>query len=146
MKLFTVLALAIAVCAVIFASQNSGNVAIYILNLSYQSSMGLVVLLTFSAGVLMGLFVSVPPMIGRMTKISNLKKIVEKQDREIAELNRQLLEISGNLNFSRQQYASGGNQYPNDFSEMSGNLAPTPDRKLSGNKHPNDFPEMPPVQ
>jgi uncharacterized integral membrane protein len=118
MKLFTVLGLIIAIVAVIFASQNSTNVAIHLLNLSYQAPMSLVVLLTLSAGILVGLFVSVPPMIGRMRRISSLGKRVEEQNKKIKELNRKLLEASEKFNFLRQRYGSRADQSPNNFPEM----------------------------
>lgn len=101
MKLFTVLALIIAVFAVIFASQNSETVAIHLLSLSYQTSMGLIALVTFSVGVLVGLFISVPPMIARMSKISSLKRRVEEQNREIESLNK-ILESSKRNDFPQQ--------------------------------------------
>ncbi len=63
--------------------------------------MGLIALVTFSVGVLVGLFISVPPMIGRMSKISSLKKRVEEQNREIESLNK-ILESSKRNDFLQQ--------------------------------------------
>lgn len=91
MKIFTILALLIAIAAVVFASQNASPVVIYLLGWNYQASMALVVLLTFSLGVFMGFLLSLPRMIYRMTKIANLKRTVAEQDRRIAELDQKLL-------------------------------------------------------
>jgi uncharacterized integral membrane protein len=101
MKLFTILALVIAIFAVVLASQNSASIVVSFLNFSYQASIGLIVLLTFTAGVLMGLFLSMPPMIVRMSKISNLRKKVEEQNKEIEELNR-ILAASNRNNLPQQ--------------------------------------------
>lgn len=68
--------------------------------------MALVVLLTFSLGVLMGFLLSLPRMIYRMTKIASLKRMVAEQERIIAELNQKLLETS-TLNQPQPHY---GNQ------------------------------------
>lgn len=87
MKLFTILALLIGVFAVIFASQNSAPVAIYLMSFGYQASIGLIVFLAFAAGVVVEIFVSIPPMIGRMRKISALRNRVEDQNQEIERLN-----------------------------------------------------------
>lgn len=97
MKIFTILALLIAIAAAVFASQNAAPVAIYLLGWSYQASMALVVLLTFSLGVLMGFLLSLPRMIYRMTKIASLKHTVVDQDRRIAELDQKLLEAGTSI-------------------------------------------------
>ena len=97
MKFFTVIALLIAVFTVIFASQNLIGVEIHLFNLSYQASVGLIVILTFTAGVIMGLLISTPPMIGRMRKISSLKRRVEEQNRELEALKLSLAEPEPNL-------------------------------------------------
>lgn len=90
MKIFTVLGLALAIFAVSFAAQNSEVVAINFLGVSYQASMGLTSLLIFSAGTIFGLLISVPPMVGRVRRISSLNRRVEEQSREIELLNRNL--------------------------------------------------------
>jgi len=100
MKIFTLLALLIAIAAAVFASQNALPVTIYLLGWNYQASMALVVLLTFSLGVLMGLLLSLPRMVYRMTKIASLNRTVADQNDKITELDQKLLEsaqVGGSL-------------------------------------------------
>lgn len=97
MKIFTILALLIAIAAVVFASQNPSLVAIYLLGWNYQASLALVVLLTFSLGVFMGFLLSLPRMIYRMTKIASLKRTVAEQERQLADLNQKLLAAASSI-------------------------------------------------
>lgn len=97
MKIFTILALLIAIAAVVFASQNALPVTVYLLGWNYQASMALVVLLAFSLGVFMGFLLSLPRMIYRMNKIATLKRTVLEQDRRIAELEQKLLQAGTSI-------------------------------------------------
>lgn len=97
MKIFTILALLIAIAAVVFASQNVSPVVIYLLGWNYQASLALVVLLTFSLGVFMGFLLSLPRMIYRMTKIASLKRTVAEQERQLADLNQKLLAAASSI-------------------------------------------------
>ncbi len=108
MKIFTLLALLIAIAAVVFASQNALPVTIYLLGWNYQASMALVVLLTFSLGILMGFLLSLPRMVYRMTKIASLKRTVAEQERRIAELDQKLLQVSqiGNSPSSQPRHSN----------------------------------------
>ncbi len=110
MKIFTVLALLIAIAAVVFASQNAAPVTIYLLSWNYQASMALVVLLTFSLGVSMAFLLSLPRMIYRMTKIAGLKRTVAEQDRRITELDQKLLEAGNKGNLVSPQPPYGDSQ------------------------------------
>ncbi|MBA3924216.1 MAG: LapA family protein, partial [Nostocaceae cyanobacterium] len=83
--------------AVVFASQNAAPVAIHLLNWSYEASMALVVLSTFSLGVFMGFLLSLPRMVYRMTKISSLKRTVAEQERQLADLNQKLLAAASSI-------------------------------------------------
>lgn len=94
MKVFTILALLIAILAVIFATQNAAPVAIHFLSWNYEASMALVVIPIFSLGVLMGLLVSFPPTVRRMRKISNLKKVIEERNYTIQDLEKKLVEVN----------------------------------------------------
>ena len=79
MKIFTLFALVVAIVAVIFASQNAAPVLVRFFGWQAQESMALVLLLAFALGVAFGLLVSVPPMIGRVRKIAQLKRKVDEQ-------------------------------------------------------------------
>ncbi|NJN59938.1 MAG: LapA family protein, partial [Leptolyngbyaceae cyanobacterium SL_5_9] len=60
-------------------------------------SMALVLLLTFALGVVFGLLVSVPPMIGRMRKIAQLKRKVDEQAYDLEAADRKLTEATTQL-------------------------------------------------
>jgi uncharacterized integral membrane protein len=125
MKIFTLLALLIAIAAVVFASQNALPVTIYLLGWNYQASMALVVLLTFSLGVLMGFLLSLPRMVYRMTKIANLKRTVAEQDSKIAELEQKLLEAAKiNNSLSSQPRYSDAQPYNDSQSHHSQTYPP----------------------
>lgn len=78
MKLFTLLALLIAIVAGVFALQNSIPVFVQFLGWRTQSSMALILLITFSSGVLFGFLISLPKMIQRMGKIAHLRSQVDQ--------------------------------------------------------------------
>lgn len=119
MKIFTILALLIAIAAVVFASQNSALVVIYLLGWSYEASMALVVLLTFSLSVFMGFLLSLPRMIYRMTKIASLKRIVAEQGRRIADLDQKLLEAAktGNSMPTQLRYGDAQPYFPENVQD-----------------------------
>jgi len=77
LRLSLVFALSIACLAVIFALQNSVPVVVNFLPWEFQGSLALVLLLTLALGVIVGLLVSVPSIIGRSRRISHQQKIIE---------------------------------------------------------------------
>lgn len=98
MRILTLLALAIAIAAVTFALQNSAPVAVQFLGWrSLDLSMGLILLITFSFGVLFGFIVSLFPAIKGMRKRSELMRKIEQQTYENEDLNRQLTEANNQL-------------------------------------------------
>lgn len=98
MRILTLLALAIAIAAVTFALQNSAPVAVQFLWWrSLDLSMALILLITFSFGVLFGFVVSLFPAIKNMKKKSELTRKIEQQTHENEDLNRQLTEVTHQL-------------------------------------------------
>jgi uncharacterized integral membrane protein len=97
MRLLLLLALLIAIVAVVFALQNSTPVFIRFFGWQTQESMALVLLITFTVGVLFGLLVSVPALIQRMRKISQLKRQVDEQVHNLTSMNHKLAEATTQL-------------------------------------------------
>lgn len=97
MKIFTLFALVVGIVAVIFASQNAAPVLVRFFGWQAQESMALVLLLTFALGVVSGLLVSVPPMIGRMRKIAQLKRKVDEQAYDLESADRKLTDATNQL-------------------------------------------------
>lgn len=92
MRIFTVLALLIALAAMVFALQNATVVAVRFFSWEASESMALVLLLSFFLGVLVGLLVSLPPMIRRMGRLAQTRRTVAQQAGELEHLQRQLAE------------------------------------------------------
>jgi uncharacterized integral membrane protein len=97
MKIFILFALLIAIVAVVFALQNSVPVLISFLGWQTQGSMALILLIAFSLGVLFGFLISVPPIIGRMRKISQLQRKVDEQGIDMENITRKLTETNTQL-------------------------------------------------
>ncbi|MEA5570598.1 LapA family protein [Calothrix sp. UHCC 0171] len=115
MRILTLLALIIAIAAVTFALQNSAPVAVQFLGWrSLELSMALILLITFSFGVLFGFIVSLFPAIKNMRKRSELMRKIEQQTYENKELNRQLTEVSHQLQML--QPSQPQSQLPEDVS------------------------------
>lgn len=94
MKLFTLLALLIAIIAGLFALQNATPVFVQFLGWQTQSSMALILLVTFALGVLFGFLISLPTMIQRMRKIAHFRSQTEQLAYDLDAANRKLSEAS----------------------------------------------------
>lgn len=123
MRILTVLALLIAIAAVTFSLQNSAPVAVqFLIWRSQASSMALILLITFSFGVLFGFIVSLSSAIQGMRKRTKLKQKINQQTYDIANLNRQLSEANHQLQVLQsaqpQQYLTedASPNYPLDTS------------------------------
>ncbi|MEA5505380.1 LapA family protein [Halotia wernerae UHCC 0503] len=120
MRILTLVALLIAIAAVTFALQNSAPVAVQFLGWrSLDLSMALILLITFSFGVLFGILVSLPPAIKGMRKRSKLMQKIEQQTYDIEELNRQLSEATYQLQSAPPQHylpEDTSSNYPSDAS------------------------------
>ncbi|MGC1395227.1 MAG: LapA family protein [Coleofasciculaceae cyanobacterium] len=95
MRILTVLALLIAIIAVTFTLQNSAPVAVqFLMWRTLDASMALVLMITFSVGVLFGIIVSLFTAIKGMKKRTELVKKIKQKSRDIEELNHQLSEAT----------------------------------------------------
>ncbi|NDJ18144.1 LapA family protein [Myxacorys almedinensis] len=128
MQILTLLALLIAIVAVVFALQNSAPIAVQFLGWQSQDSLALILLLTFTFGVLVGLLISLPPFIKRLRRSSHLKHRLHERDSEIEELHRQLVE-------ARQQL----NALPPSQPRYSTQLQSEPQTKLQPSEYPPDY-------
>jgi uncharacterized integral membrane protein len=116
MKIFTLIALAIGGVAVLFALQNPSTVTVTFFSWQVQESMALVLLGSFALGTIFGLLVSVPPMIGRVRKISHFKRISDEQSHQIEALNHQLNEANNRL--TAQGSIPPTQDYPSSTAEI----------------------------
>ena len=71
---YIVLLIAVAVLAVIFAVQNSAPITVSFFGWSAQASMSIVLVLTFAAGILIGMLLLFPSIWKRMRELSAQKK------------------------------------------------------------------------
>jgi uncharacterized integral membrane protein len=82
MQSFLIAALALAILTVIFALQNPIPVGVTFLLWKFEGSLALVLMLTFTLGVLVSVLVSIPTILKRRSAISNQqKKIGELENR-----------------------------------------------------------------
>ena len=68
MQLYLIIALIIAILSVVFAFQNAGPVEVNVLGWKFESSLALVLLLSFALGVFVSLLVSIAAGIRRKRK------------------------------------------------------------------------------
>ncbi|HOR48410.1 MAG TPA: LapA family protein [Rectinema sp.] len=71
---YIVLLIAVAILAVIFAVQNSVPITVSFFAWSAQASMSIVLVLTFAAGILIGMLLLFPSIWKRMRELSAQKK------------------------------------------------------------------------
>jgi uncharacterized integral membrane protein len=71
---YIVLLIILVIAAVVFAVQNSAPVTIAFLGFSTNASMSIVLVLTFAAGIMLGMFLLLPSVWKRMRALSVLKK------------------------------------------------------------------------
>ena len=71
---YIVLLIAVAVLAVIFAVQNSAPITVSFFGRSAQASMSIVLVLTFAAGILIGMLLLFPSIWKRMRALSAQKR------------------------------------------------------------------------
>ncbi len=77
MRIFMILALVIAILSAVFAIQNATPVTVNIYGFSAESSLAVVLMITFAAGVLTSLLVSIPAVYLRERK--KRRRQAEKQ-------------------------------------------------------------------
>ncbi len=88
MRIFYIILLLVVVIAVaVFAGQNSTPITVAFFGLTAHASMSVVLVITFAAGILLGMLLLLPSIWKRMRALSVQKKktrIVERQLKEVA--------------------------------------------------------------
>ena len=75
MQLYMVLALIIAIISAVFAVQNTAAVTVNFLGFTFQSSLAVVLLMTFAAGCMASLCISLPTMYLKMRRIRKAQAV-----------------------------------------------------------------------
>lgn len=83
MQLFMILALIVALFSAIFAVQNTSPVTVNFLGYTMESSLAIVMLLTFSAGCIVSLCVSIPTMYMRQRRKRKQETVSPPRDTEV---------------------------------------------------------------
>lgn len=99
MPLLVIFALAIALGAIVFAFQNANAVTINLIVWHFEESLAIVLLVTLSLGVIIGLLLSIPALVKRGWKSSGQKK-------QITNLESRLYEQSRTISREKRDYES----------------------------------------
>lgn len=123
MRIFLVLALFVAFLAIVFALQNAAPVFVTFGVWRITASLALILLITLGLGLVIGLLVSTPALIGRNLKISKYK-------RQISELEQDLTDVNRELSHQQQLLAQAHDDIAEQQSQLSNRkatqLLPTP--------------------
>ena len=84
MRIYLILALILAIIVTIFAVQNNEAVDVSFLTFELNGSLALVLMLTLTVGIIIGILVSAPASLRRRLEISGLKKNVRKMEKDLA--------------------------------------------------------------
>jgi putative membrane protein len=84
MIIFLIIGLLLGAGVVIFALQNMTTIDVIFLTWHFQGSLALILVLAVVIGILISMLVSLPEMIRKSFKISNLRKHNEKLQSEIS--------------------------------------------------------------
>jgi uncharacterized integral membrane protein len=85
MRFFLILALLLAILVTTFAVQNFGTVNVNFLTWKLSGSLALVLLITFSIGILIGILVSAPSTLRKRMEIRGLKKNLLRVDKDLVQ-------------------------------------------------------------
>ncbi|MDP6776078.1 MAG: LapA family protein [Candidatus Latescibacteria bacterium] len=80
MQIYLIIALVVAILSVVFAVQNTAPVTVSLLGWKFESSLALVLLVTFALGVVTSLLVSIPAMVKRRRR--KIRELRESYARE----------------------------------------------------------------
>lgn len=114
MRLFSVLAVVIAILAIIFALQNAVPIAVTLGIWQVEISLALVLILTLGVGVVVGLLVSVPSLMRRNLKLAHQKRHNTDLEKELNEQTQQLANQQ-----KRIEYLENSLQFNLDSSEST---------------------------
>ncbi|NCJ07639.1 DUF1049 domain-containing protein [Synechococcales cyanobacterium C] len=99
MRLFLILAIAIAALAILFALQNADLATIRLGVWVFDSPLALVLLVTLAIGFLLGLMVSVPALVRRGWQLSNCKRTIQVFEAELTERDQLLADHQKRIEF-----------------------------------------------
>lgn len=71
---YIILMILVAIVAVVFAAQNSTPVTVTLFGLTANASLSIVLVITFGAGILLGMLFLLPSILKRMRALSTQKK------------------------------------------------------------------------
>lgn len=107
MRLFLILAVAIAILAIIFALQNAVPIAVNLGLWRLEISLALVLVLTLGVGVVVGLLVSVPSLMRQKWKLvhqqrqnKDLEKELNEQTQQLANQQKRIEYLENSLKFN----------------------------------------------
>lgn len=83
MRFTLIISLLLAILAVIFSLQNPGIVDVMIFGMEYEGSKALVLILTFSVGVIVGVLAALPGYIRNRRKVNSLRKTIAEREDEV---------------------------------------------------------------
>jgi uncharacterized integral membrane protein len=118
---YLLLVLVVAILAVMFAAQNGATVAITFFSWSTSGSLSLVLIVTLTIGILMGLLIMAPSVFKRSFQSSGLKRRLHRLEKEKTSLNEKAS--------STEREAPDGES---DASRSVADAAPNADKKPSG--------------
>jgi uncharacterized integral membrane protein len=84
MRIYLILALILAIIVTIFAVQNNEPVDVSFLTFELNGSLALVLMITLSLGIIIGILVSAPSSLRRRMEIGGLKKNVRQMEKDLA--------------------------------------------------------------
>jgi putative membrane protein len=84
MRLFTILALLIAIAIVLFALQNSAVVTVSFLSFKYSGSLALILVVLFTLGLLAGILISIPRLIQKSSALREQKRKIKQLEESLA--------------------------------------------------------------
>ena len=83
MRIYLILALLLAIIVTIFAVQNNEPVDVSFLTFELNGSLALVLMITLTLGIIIGLLVSAPASLRRRMEIGGLKKNVRQMEKDL---------------------------------------------------------------
>ncbi len=83
MRIYLILALILAIIVTIFAIQNTEPIDVSFLTFELNGSLALVLLITLSLGIIIGILVSAPSSFRRRMEIGGLKKNVRQMEKDL---------------------------------------------------------------
>lgn len=95
MQFFLFLALILSLAIVIFALQNSEVIIVNFINWAFESSLALLLVVTFAAGMLAGLFSSIPAFWRKAKANRAQKKRIQELEREVVEFSEKIARSAG---------------------------------------------------